>query len=317
MHADEGQSPNKTVCGNMKFHLNYQNSDIDVIYPEVDESIDVSGLCASSYDGPSVFEYMFLNFHTLFSRGRGSTIQIEQRLNPFEQPNISIADPRTISEHFSVISSMTSEDEVMDRVNARRLLNSFENIYLQLDTNFSWRNKEAFIVPLKGGGIVAKLLNLPSERVAQIEAKRIPTRSSNGAFSFGMNIHRDSGHRIKSTEDAKLFMSGLDGKDIAMLEICVATGMTTIAFLTDLYLRGIRPRHITIIASAISQQGYIAILDYARHLGFDGIDFITGKFVYKLDDYYSINRDALLDDNGKYVVTSPWKAYQALFEKEV
>jgi hypothetical protein len=161
------------------------------------------------------------------------------------------------------------------------------------------------------GGVITELFNLPNDSVLKLEAKRIPLIQEK---NFGFGLHSTQ----KTSKEIERFLKKTNNKEITILEICVATGMTTAAFLLDLHTKNIKPKKIKILASAISAQSIKFTEELAQKLNYD-IEFITAKIVFKLDNYYTIGQDSIQYNDEKFVVKNPWDAYgkitSKLFEK--
>jgi hypothetical protein len=96
---------------------------------------------------------------------------------------------------------------------------------------------------------------------------------------------------------------------LSILEICVMSGMTTCAFLLDLYLQGIKPSKIRVVASVVSEQGVSYVNQFAEKLGYE-IEWVTARIVNTVGDFYANLNDVLLNEDNTFILRSPWDAYQ-------
>ncbi len=281
----------------------FKNNDLSLFYPVT--PINVKNLVSTDYTKRTNFNYCFIDFANLFSDSEKSD-------QSGEITNIRVLKPDLVVEsYFKLIKDYANSDsENIGKPFALDVISSYKNIYVKLSEMFDIYNFDYVIVPLSGGGIVAKFLPIQEEKIIEIEAKRLPLRTGKGKFAFGMNVKNINNIDYKLSSD-------LDNKSIAILEVCVASGMTTIGFLADLYSRGVKPQNVSIIAAAVSKSGCRIVNEFAESIGID-VQFYAAKVFDKLADSYSTDQDALLYEDGSFVVKSPIHAYDTLTEnKEV
>ncbi len=262
--------------------LKYLNNDV----------FDVSEL-VDNYSRRTKFNYLYLDFDLLFKDL--STFKLDER-------SIKVL-PQTkdLIKAFEVIKSYANTDKLTVEF-AKETLMSYQFIYTKLEERYHWMELDSFIVPLRGGGIISKLFKLDKQKVLEIEAKRLPLKRELGVFGLGMNFQGN-------VDQLDNFMDSLSGKEVAILEVCIATGMTTLGFLLDLYIRKVKPKKIVFLTSASSKQGTAVIQAVARQLDFS-VEFVTGMMVDNLIDYYSTTQDLLAYNDGSFVVKSPELAYR-------
>jgi|GEM_PF-2163802 len=266
--------------------------------------IDVSGICADWYKGPSKFNTFYVDFNGMFVDLIENIVDVKSR----------IRENRDDLESISLLSDETSKllDSLIDVVNysSRPVISEdrkrkYSDIMASLADNITKVRKakkypkpDLTIVPMKGGSYFLNYLERKKvhSNTLAIECKRIPIIKDN-SFCFGMNL--DASDSFPSNNNFKVALEG--AKNIRIVELCIVSGMTTIGFLLYLHANKLLPEIVEVNTIAMSQQGYEVISDFAKKLGIK-IKFVTGGMFYRLGNYYVSRRDELLTLDGKLVI---------------
>lgn len=271
---------------------------ISIFYAEKGDYINISDITNKSYNKRTTFNHAFINFGDYFSKfinSKDSNTNIND--NVFYLPSNKHLDLE-----FDKIKEYSNGKNILTYKFASDVLSSFKKIYSELNSVFPWFEDEFFIVPLKGGGFVINLFNFKHNRVFPVEAKRIPLKKY-GHLGLGMNVD------IEEHENFDKDLFNLHDKDITFLEVCIASGMTTIGFLLDLHHKGIKPHKVKILTAAASVQGIKVIQKVADDLDIDLV-FYTAKLIENVTDFYDVSQDSIIYEDGSFVVKSPENAYR-------
>lgn len=278
-----------------KYNFSINGSDVQFSYTDKD-GIDVTKIASDNYVKRSDFNYAFVNFNSLFAK-------IDLTDSSVLPSNLFVlSDNKALSRSFDQIkeyANITSRND-LSFSQAHSVLAAYKDIYQQLDDIFSWKQSTHFVVPLKGGGYILRLFDMATKQVLPIEAKRVPLKKQ-GQIALGMNVDGISDLEINQ------FYSKVE-KEVMFLEVCVASGLTTLGFLLDMYSRNKLPKKITILSAAVSLQGVNLINRISSELGIT-VEFKTAKVFTKLADFFIESQDSLLYDDGSFVVKSPEIAF--------
>ena len=291
-----------------RFSFDYQGESIETYYPTAGEQYRVENV-ADSYQSRLSFNYSFTHFNMLFNEQRNSSgVELSER----DLKNVFVADEsesvRDAFDYIRQLSNLNNEEDIeFTPDTARQYLKSFQHIYQAIDDGTKWSSSDGYIVPLRGGGIVTHLFPLDSRKVLELDCKRVPLQEREGQFGFGMHVL--PGYRTVS--DADQFVLDAQENTLAFLEVCIASGMTTIGFMVDLLAKNIRPKKIIVLASVMSLQGIRTIRQFGTMFGFE-IEFHTARLECRLADYYRQNYDPLMYNSGETVVKSPAPAFELI-----
>ena len=270
---------------------------IDIFHPKKNEYINVAYFANQKYDKRTTFNYSFFDFGDLFSKLINSKSTESNIDNIFCLP-----ESIETASNFQTIKDYSNGNEKLSLGFSKKVLNAFKDLFLDIDIHFKWTKDKYFIVPLNGGGFVINLFQLNADIILPIEAKRIPGKKI-GYLGLGMNIDNSNLDKINET------LTKFNGKEVNFLEVCIASGMTTIGFLIDLYIRGIKPKKIKVLTIASSIQGIKMVNMVAQDLNFN-ISFYTGQLIENVADFYDVSQDSIIYEDGSFVVKSPENAYK-------
>ncbi len=269
------------------------------------QTFSVVNLTKDWYDGPKVFDYSFIDFGKLFVGNVASYIKDNFSGNKDLTVAFSELDGEELDEfnqHLSVIKSVANKDKV-GTSEAKAYLASLMLLTEKIISNDLFDSIENVLLPMRGAAIVANGLLRKKDKdnflkninFISIDCKRVPLKDEEFHFGFGMNLSTE----IWEERYRNLINSNV--KDIAILEVASASGITVSGMLLDLYMRGVRELNVMIVSLFISKQFYISIQNVARELGFN-VRFYTGFMVSRLGNFYEEGSDSLLYDDGTYVV---------------
>jgi len=267
--------------------------------------IDVSEVAARHHERRTHFNLAFVDFGLSLAPLINSTVPEELRLRKdTERVRIlGFTQPRAVEGPLGVISSIAQYPaEVVQELRADRTFRSkLRDISLRLHERTDWTEADAVIVPLRGGALIANMLPVPSEKIIPIDSKRVPLKRK-GAIGLGMNLPGSDEldwKELSQWMNHRLMVLG--GKYVRILEVAIASGLTTSAFLIDLKDRGIRPSHIEVVAPVVAQQGLEFMFSTADALDFD-VSVLAGQMYYRLGDFWKGGEDSIIDDEGKFVI---------------
>lgn len=284
-------------------NINIYGKDITLFYRKNDDYINIADFANSKYDKRTTFNYAFFDFGDFFT----NMINSKESDRVFAGSEVYGLESvnNLLEKHFKKIKSYSNGKVLLNYKFAKEVLNSFKEIYSELDERFGWTKENFFIVPLKGGGFVINLFDLKNKKVLPVEAKRIPSKQK-GELGLGMNLDEVDLPLVN------FFMEEINERNIVFLEVCIASGMTTIGFLLDLYNKGVRPKQVKIFTAASSIQGIRIVQKVADLIGYKVI-FYTGKLIENVSDFYDVSQDSIIYDDGSFVVKSPESAYKIVY----
>jgi len=128
-------------------------------------------------------------------------------------------------------------------------------------------------VAVKRAGVVAAELLHGPDKALVYEAKRLP-------FDGTLGVGMDDPDRVLTADN-------LDGQDVEIDEVFVASGITVLGFMADIHSRGIRPESLTIVAPFTAQRGAEAILDLSSRIGLK-TRILTNRIYYWLNDHWYV-----------------------------
>ncbi|HIH11688.1 TPA: hypothetical protein HA241_05840 [Candidatus Woesearchaeota archaeon] len=278
-------------------HYIFRGKKISQFYPNIGKHIDISSIAAPRYSDRKKFNYMYVEFKDLFVPLIDSKIPELQRITTC---NDSLLFPtlEVVEEHLREITDIARIDyDLLTKDDIYRYKTALLKIFQKLKNLEPWHTAEHIIVPLRGGGMIANLFPDINERTVPFDCKRIPLSDAYGNFGFGMHVQKKNG-TVKYIDK---LLDNSTKKTITFLEICVASGMTTLGFMLDILSRGIKVKELIIVCAALSQQGYLLISEFARKNNLR-IKFVTGKLIYALSDFYTDPIDALLEGDGSKTI---------------
>lgn len=294
--------------------IEFSSNTFRCYYPAIGAPVDVFELKSDVYTDITEFNYLYIEYGSFFNSTRDSDAKV--RLDKSKESNLLLLKrDLDIERAFTTLrffARLGEDYPYNDLKEAESLIEAYTNIFRRIQSLYDWTKSDAYIVPLRGGGIIAELFKFPPKKVIHLNAKRLPLKAKVGDFSFGLDA--GYGPYFNTPEKADAFMQNLNNKEVTILEICIASGMTSFAFLIDLYLKGVRPRVLNILTSAMSYQGYKLVSSFAKELGIP-VRFLTAKVSGKLADHYHISQDTLLDEDMELLVVSPAKAYKRLMNQ--
>ena len=286
----------------VKKNITLDGQSVPLYFPVKGETIDVSDLIADSYDKRKTFNHTFFIFGQYFNKVVNSTVSQAD----FDSTGVKILPSNSaLDPYFNIIKNYSNTDTKLDYDSALGILTAFKKIYEALDAEFHWMQIENFIVPLKGGGFVINLFDTTGKNILPVEAKRVPLKTSS-TLGLGMNLEPQDLAKLDS------FSAEINGKEVAFLEVCVASGMTTIGFLLDLHLRGVTPKRVKVITAAASIQGIELVKRVASQLDIE-VEFFTAKLMEDVGDLYNVSQDSIIYTDGTFVVKSPEYAYHIVY----
>lgn len=279
---------------------------VHMLRPERGKSIDVGELVADHNRRNTVFNMGFLHYGELLKPFISSNIPEEHRLREdsdrvrvlgFSQPRAV----RGLVSRLSVISSLP-----VDRITEGGLdydyRRSLKRLCERLHSRTEWISADDTLVPLRGGALIASMLpELPREKVIPIDSKRIPLQKE-GALGLGLNFPGADVYDLEGlSEWMDGRMQGLDGKNVRILEVAVASGLTSVSYLFEFAQRQIKPNHIEVVAPVVAQQGVELLLYVSDILGFD-VSVVAADMHYRLGDFWRGTEDSIMDDQGNWVI---------------
>lgn len=293
-----------------KHNLIYRNKKLITHYPTLSEPFLVSNV-EKNYDSRKLFNYSYTEFQDLFSYSRDDIIPLNKRI--YDADNLFLSSYNSdIDSQLEIIKKISNNKNNLNFNEADKFLSAYKKIFNLLETEYSWSDSDYYLVPLKGGGVITELYDqIPSEKVIKIDSKRVPLNTSIGSYGFGMHVPPQS--LFENVEELdKIVSNDFNNKTITILELCVASGITTIGFLLDLIYKQAKPKEIKILSTVISQHGYEISTEFAKEHDID-LKFITSKMVYALKDHYYYSHDPLAYDNGELVLKSPYDAFNMVY----
>lgn len=281
----------------LRKHYIFRGKKINQFYPSIGQNIDVSSVAAPRYSDRKKFNYMHIEFKDLFVSLIDSKISASQQIISCNK-SLLFPAAETVKTHLQEIKDIARIDsDLLTKDDVTRYKNALLNIFQKLRDIEPWHTAEHIIVPLRGGGMIANLFPDVHKKIIPFDCKRIPLSKSYGHFDLGMHIQKKNG----TVKYVDRLLDNSTKKTITFLEICVASGMTTLGFILDILARGIKVKELVIVCAALSQQGYSLISEFARKNNLQ-VKFVTGKLIYALSDFYTDPIDALLEGDGSKTI---------------
>ncbi len=275
----------------------FRKRNIEQKYPALKTYVDVSALAAERYAARKHFNYMYVDFGDLFAPLIDSKIPISNRIQ--KHKNLLLHENNKLLEQdYREVRDIARIDQLYLRLeDISRYKRALQSIFSQLKKISDWDLAEQIIVPLRGGGVVANLFPDLKEKLIPFDCKRIPLARSFGHFGFGMHIKEEFGDVRKAD---KVIIENKAGH-ITFLEICVASGLTTLGFLLDLAAKKVEIKRLDIVCAAVSQQALLIVSEFAKEQKIH-VRFITGRIIYSLSDFFTDPVDALLEDDNQWTI---------------
>ena len=131
-------------------------------------------------------------------------------------------------------------------------------------------------------------------------------------MGFGMRLYYDS---IKRGDRLSRKLKDIEGK-VRILEVCMASGLTTAGVLLNLYARKVKVDSVEVVAPVMAQQGYEFVKKVAEFTNIK-TTFATGAIFYRLGNYYEDSADSLMTDDGRYVVGNATEILKSFLPKYI
>lgn len=265
------------------------NFTVDI--PSRGEIVDISSRSDKVYTGPKQFNYAFFSFGHYFDEIKNSTVPLNRRIksNSKELTVLSFTNPK-VKRLFTKLSEISNKPE-LDAKDKLTYWKTLGFICKKIDQISMDSERKKIIVSLRGGLAVLNYLEIPKEEIYLIDCKRVVLENP---YSYG------AGLSVSDTLKYQKNLKNLAGKKLKIVEVCIATGITTSSLLLDLYLKNSKPISIEIITSAVTQQGYEMISRLAKALGFE-LKIITGAMFYRVGDFKKFRKDTILNGRGRWV----------------
>ena len=276
---------------------------IDRYEPKSGQSFDVSSLVTSWYDNIKEFNLSLYDFKQIFTPLLGSIVPMKERIthNISGLTVLDFGDDGEIAKNIQGMSRV-AQKPLEDVTEEDRLLykKCLETICLMV-----WNSKELqdkkVLIPLRGAGLIADILSVPEENMIFIECKRIPFKDENHV-GLGMNLKPRNGKSVEwFFEWYDETLRSLDNKEVVILEVAIASGITTSAFLLELARKKIHPSHIQVVVPVAAQQGVLFSLEMAKTLGMN-MSIKAGKLYYRLCNFWTGPEDSILSDSGDFLI---------------
>lgn len=143
-------------------------------------------------------------------------------------------------------------------------------------------------VPLKGGAHVVHAFDVDLKTMIAIDCKRIPLED--GTFAFGMH----------SPVFDPYDLDRIHKKKLRVVEVCIASGITSIGIILDLFAKGCRPKDATFQVLFASKLGLSVVKRVGDELGIN-TKFYVGKLYEGLGNVVT-SHDSIVDDKGRPVL---------------
>lgn len=241
----------------------------------------------SEYKGLKEFNHILIHFGHLFSHLK----DIER-----EGPMPSIILPKNHEEKIDAIAAETAEIVKKARKNKgidpkialkyRKLLRQLASM-VKKTTDKKEKYSYTF-VPLKGGAHVVSSFGIDFNSMIAIDCKRIPLKD--GSFAFGMHSPMFDPYDLGRIHKRKL----------RVIEICIASGITSVGILLDLFIKGCVPKTVTFQVLFASKQGLALVKKVASELRID-VCFYVGKMYNNLGSLVTSN-DSIINEKGEPVI---------------
>lgn len=273
----------------------FKNKTIKQVYPEINRPIDITEIAAPRYSHRKKFNYMYADFSDIFVPLLDSKVEEKERIYKHKNLLFYPKKERLESTYQEIRDIARIDRNYLTNDDVNRYKSALKKLFSSLKTISYWDKADKIIVPLRGGGVIADLFPGLRKKTIPFDCKRVPLQRAYGDFGFGMNVRE---HLVNSVKNVDKQLTSDKSINITFLEVCVASGLTTLGFLLDLVNKKTKIKQVDIVCAAVSQQGLLIISEFAEQFNIP-IRFITGRLVYALCDFFTEPIDALLEeDNG-------------------
>lgn len=290
------------IFGKKYSSLQFRGNELKYYRGTEEKPIDVSGAVVDYYNGPKEFNLSVLDCGSVFSSLIDSTVPTDQRIysskeGAFQVLGFTDSAALVAFEEITRIANYPLNivrEKGLDYVYMRQLT----NICALLDKKILKDVYDLVIVPLRGGNVVASMIPFKGTKVLALECKRLPLKRKIGDFAYGMSVpdsQKDVYRRFFGKKDQ------LDGKRILVLEVALASGLTSMGILNELYQRKVKPLQVDVLAPVMTQRGIELLGDFSKEVKYKVI-FNTAAIFYRLGNFYEDGNDSILTDDGKYVI---------------
>lgn len=278
---------------------------VSVYRPEPGCGLDVSSMTAAHHERKSQFNMGFFDLASTFTPLLNSTVpeDLRWREDSEEVRVLGFRQPRAVEGPLEKIAEIARlpirqiREQGLDKV----FRDNLKTVCLRLHERTEWKEEAAVLVPLRGGALVANIIPVPPENIIPIDSKRVPL-ARKGHLGLGLNLPGSDELEWKGLYNWMDERIGtLDNKFVRILEVAIASGMTTSAFLLNFANLGVRPSHIEIVSPVVAQQGVEMVLAVADSLDLD-VSVTAGQMYYRLADFWKGSEDSLVNDKGEFVI---------------
>ncbi len=252
-----------------KERITLGNSEIIVVRPNQGERLNIDReLLGDHYDRQTDFGLAVIDLGDHLESMKGLVIPEEERWGTKNLPSkVSLVPNDSAMDEITIIANdpnAYSDSELQEEYG-----NNLETVMKGIKESGKL-NSNAVRVAIKRAGVVAAKMLHEEDNALAFEAKRLPIKT--GGLAVGIE-----------DEDGVLTPENLDGKDIEIDEVFLASGSTLIAFMLELDSREIKPKSITVVAPFTTQQGAQAMLDVSISLGWE-TKIVASRIYYVLND---------------------------------
>lgn len=257
------------------------------LYP--DSPVSVAQLQSNpveAYKKLREFNHVLIHFGKLLDKVKNGEFDSERI-------EVTLPQERADIDELAISASVLSKQlHYGEKIN-KKLAITYKKVLLALAkrVNDAFRKKTDFsytFVPLKGGAYVISAFNVPLDSMIAIDCKRIPLED--GTFAFGMN----------SPVFDPYDLDRLSGKSLRVVEVCIASGITSVGILLDLFSKSCLPKEVVFQALFASDFGLRFIKATARVLGVE-VSFVVGKVYKGLGNLVS-SHDSIINESGEPVL---------------
>jgi len=278
---------------------------VNVYRPKPGCGLDVSSMTAAHNKRKSEFNMGFFDFDSAFVPLLNSVVPEEFRWREDSErvKVLGFTQPRAVKGPLEKITEIAQlpmkqiRKQGLDQV----FRDNLKTVCLGLHEQTEWKEKAEVLVPLRGGALVANIIPVPLENIIPIDSKRVPL-ARKGHLGLGLNLPGSDEFDWRELYDwLDQRIEALDDKFVRILEVAIASGMTTSAFLLNFANLGVRPSHIEIVSPVVAQQGVEMVLAVADSLDLD-VSITAGQMYYRLSDFWRGTEDSLVNDKGEFVI---------------
>lgn len=246
--------------------------ELTVIRPEtLADVVDVGDFVEEYYRNRTRFNHAVIDFGNFFDgMKRAVPIEAAKRWG-VEQP---IPEEVTVLANDPAMNSMTRiantpgayEDPSLKRQYRASLEEALETI-----KSGQLLDPEATKIAVKRAGAVAAEILHGRGRALVYEGKRLPL--IDGSLAVGME-----------DPDRVLTVGNLNGKNVEVSEVFLASGSTILGLMADGHSRGIKPESLTVVAPFATQQGAEAVLALSSRIGWQ-TRILTNRVYHWLNEH--------------------------------